>query len=105
MADQEQRYDFSAEKNQQLIKERGISFEEVIAAIGEGAVLDVWPHPNPAKYPNQKMYVLNMSNYVCLVPFVKKDKNTVFLKTIFPHRKLTKKYLKRGGYEKEKEKG
>ena len=102
MAKEEQQYDFSAEKNQQLIKERGISFEEVIAAISEGAVLDVLPHPNPAKYPNQKMYVLNMNNYVCLVPFVRKDKNTVFLKTIFPHRKLTKQYLRRGGYEKEK---
>ena len=100
---EQKKYDFSAEKNQQLIKERGISFEEVIAAIGEGAVLDILPHPNPVKYPNQKVYVLNMNNYVCLVPFVKKDENTVFLKTIFPHRKLTKHYLKRGLYEKEKE--
>ncbi len=104
MAEQKQQYDFSAEKNQQLIKERGISFEEVIAAISEGAVLDILPHPNPAKYPNQKIYVLNLNNYVCLVPFIRKDENTVFLKTIFPHRKLTKQYLKRGGYEKEKEK-
>jgi hypothetical protein len=90
---EKKQYDFSIGKNQQLIKERGISFEEVIAAIREGAVLDVLPHPNSDKYPHQEMYLLNMSGYVFVVPFVRKDKNTVFLKTIFPHRKLTKQYL------------
>jgi len=97
-----QHYHFSAEKNQQLIRERGISFEEVIAAIEEGALLDILPHPNPARYPNQKIYVLNINNYVCLVPFVMKDNNTIFLKTIFPHRKLTKQYLRGKQYAKEK---
>ncbi|OGO92793.1 MAG: toxin [Coxiella sp. RIFCSPHIGHO2_12_FULL_42_15] len=87
-------YEFSAEKNQQLINERGISFDEVVAAIEEGALLDIVPHPNPAKFPNQEIYILNINSYVYLVPFVRKDKNTVFLKTIFPHRKLTKQYLK-----------
>lgn len=99
---QKQQYDFSPEKNQQIINARGISFEEVIMAIEEGAVLDVLPHPNPAKYPNQKMYVLNINSYVYIVPFVRKDKNTVFLKTIFPHRKLTRQYLRGDKYEKEK---
>ena len=97
------KYDFSAEKNQQLVKERSISFEEVIAAIGAGGVLDILPHPNPAKYPNQEIYVININDYIYLVPFVRKDKNTVFLKTIFPHRKLTKLYLKGDSDEKEKE--
>ncbi|MCC2666616.1 MAG: hypothetical protein K0R24_316 [Gammaproteobacteria bacterium] len=89
------------EKNKQLIKERSISFEEIIAGIEEGAVLDVLPHPNPAKYPKQKMYVLNMNNYVYVVPFIRKDENTVFLKTIFPHRKLAKQYLRGKKDEKE----
>jgi len=84
-------YDFSVEKNQLLIKERGISFEEVIAAIIDGAILDILP--NSDKYPHQEMYVLNINNYVFVVPFVWKDENTIFLKTIFPHRKLTKQYL------------
>lgn len=93
-------YEFSPEKNHQLIQERGISFEEVIMAIEEGAVLDVLPHPKLDKYPNQEMYILNIEDYVYLVPFVRKDKNTVFLKTIFPHRKLTKRYLRGGHHEK-----
>jgi hypothetical protein len=37
---------------------------------------------------------LNTNNYVYLVPFVKKDESTIFLKTIFPHRKLTQPYLR-----------
>lgn len=101
MIEKKQQYDFSTEKNQQLTKERSISFEEVIAAIDEGAVLDVLSHPNSAKYPKQKMYVLNINNYVYLVPFIRKDENTVFLKTIFPHRKLTKQYLRGNRDEKE----
>jgi len=87
------KYDFSSEKNQQLIRERGISFEEIIMAIETGALLDVIPHPNTKKYPNQKVYVLNINNYVYAVPFVRQDSNSIFLKTIFPHRKLTKQYL------------
>lgn len=89
-------YNFSREKNELLIKERGICFEQIIAAIESGAVLDILPHPNTAKYPTQKIYVVNISGYVYLVPFVENDDQTIFLKTIFPHRKLTKHYLKRG---------
>ena len=87
-------YDFSPEKNEYLIKERGMSFEEVIMAIEAGAVLDILPHPNPAKYPNQEMYILEINGYVYVVPFVTENDHQVFLKTIFPQRKLTKYYLK-----------
>lgn len=93
-------YEFSAEKNQFLIKERGISFEDIIAVINDGGMLDVLPHPNSAKYPNQEIYVVNIDNYIYAVPFIRKDENVIFLKTIFPHRKLTKRYL--GGTEYEK---
>ncbi len=93
-------YDYSAEKNQQLIKERGISFEEVITAILEGAIIDVLPYPNQVKYPHQKMYVLNINDYVYVVPFVEKDVDNIFLKTIFPDRKLTRQYLRGGNDEK-----
>lgn len=57
MEEKKSNYEFSAEKNQQLISERGISFEEVIAAIEEGLILDIIPHPNSAKYPNQMIYI------------------------------------------------
>src|SRR3990167_4528263 len=86
-------YEFSADKNQLLIRERGISFEEIIAALGNDKLLDTIDHHNETKYPSQKIYVIDINQYVYLVPFVRKDEQTVFLKTIFPSRKLTKKYL------------
>lgn len=83
-------YDFCSQKNKQLIIERGISFEDVIAAIQDDRLLDVIKHHNQERYVHQLVYVVN---YVYLFPFVRKDEETVFLKTIFPSRKLTRQYL------------
>ncbi|MEI8296085.1 MAG: hypothetical protein WCG04_06150, partial [Alphaproteobacteria bacterium] len=47
---------------------------------------------------HQNIYVIEMHSYVYLVPFVE-DKDKIFLKTIFPHRKATKKYLIKEGNE------
>jgi uncharacterized DUF497 family protein len=82
------------EKNEQLRAERNISFEEVVTHIEQGAVLDILNHPNPAKYPGQRIFVVHMYNYAWLVPFVEDDRQ-VFLKTIIPSRKATKRYLRR----------
>ncbi len=90
-------FEFSADKNQQLIKERHISFEDVIAALDNNKLLDTIEHYNKTKYPNQEIYIIDINGYVYLVPFVRKDKHTVFLKTIVPSRKLTKKYLSKRG--------
>jgi hypothetical protein len=86
-------YEYSDSKNQQLINERHISFEEIIAALDNGQLLDIVTQPNKNKYPNQKVYVVQINNYVYLVPFVEKDDQTVFLKTIFPSRKAKKQYM------------
>lgn len=90
-------YEFSPDKNQVLIEERGVSFEDIVSALDNGNLLDVIAHPNELKYPNQKIYIVNLNGYVYLVPFVRKNTQTIFLKTIFPSRKLTKKYLGDGG--------
>lgn len=87
-------YEFSSEKNYQLINERGISFEEIISALENDKLLDVVEHSNKEKYPNQDIYVLEIDDYVYLVPFIKKDHQTVFLKTIFPSRKFNKQYFR-----------
>ena len=87
-------YYFSVEKNQQLIRERNVSFEEIIAALYNGKLLDTIDHHNREKYPHQKIYVIEISGYAYSVPFVRKEKHQVFLKTIIPSRDLTKKYLK-----------
>ena len=86
------RYDWDPEKNEQLIQERDISFEEVLVALHEGKLLDIIPHPNQKRYHGQRVYVIAIEAYIYLVPFVE-DEEKVFLKTIFPSRKATKHYL------------
>ncbi|HFD33021.1 MAG TPA: BrnT family toxin [Gammaproteobacteria bacterium] len=83
---------WSLEKNEELIKERGISFERVIQHIENERVLDVIQHPNTSKYPSQRMFILEIDNYAYLVPFVENN-SEIFLKTIIPSRKATRKYL------------
>lgn len=41
------------------------------------------------------MIIVNVENYAYIVPFVEDDVK-VFLKTIIPSRKMTKKYLTKG---------
>ncbi len=79
-------------KNEQLKKERDISFEDIVYYIEHGQLIAIIDHPNVEKYKHQKMYVVNVKNYVYLVPFVESDKE-VFLKTIIPSRKATKQFL------------
>ncbi len=83
---------WSADKNTQLINERGISFERVIYHIERDGYLDVIKHPNSSKYPKQRMFIVNINNYAYLVPFVENE-TEVFLKTIIPSRKATRKYI------------
>jgi hypothetical protein len=80
------------EKNDQLKQERGIFFEELTVAVEAGALLEVVPHPNPTKYPRQKVMVVEIAGYAYLVPFVEEG-NHFFLKTIIPSRKATRDFI------------
>ena len=84
------------EKNQKLKRERRISFEDAVTAILEGRVLGKTDHPNQKRYPGQKLYVLEISEYVFVVPYVEDDEK-IFLKTMFPSRKYTKDFIEKGG--------
>ncbi len=83
--------DWDEDKNEFLKSVRGVSFEEVVVLIEAGEILDILEHPNKEKYPLQKIYVLWMNEYIYTVPFIE-DEEKIFLKTIFPSRKLMKKY-------------
>jgi uncharacterized DUF497 family protein len=85
-------YDWNDEKNEVLKKLRGVSFEQVVLAIVSGDLIDRLKHPNPEKYPNQKVFLVKIGDYVYSVPYVE-DEEKVFLKTIIPNRKATKKYF------------
>ena len=85
-------YDWNDEKNEILKKLRGVSFEQVALAIKSGDLVDRVRHPNPEKYPNQKVFLVKIEDYIYSVPFVENDEK-IFLKTIIPNNKATKKYL------------
>jgi len=88
-------YRWSEKKNEQLKQSRGISFEDVVLALESGGLLDVLTHPNPGRYPNQKVLVVAVMEYVYLVPHVE-EPDHIFLKTVIPSRKATRDYGKRG---------
>jgi uncharacterized DUF497 family protein len=88
-------YDWDDAKNAQLKDERGIGFEEVLTAIDAGMLLGAITHPNRGRYPKQRIFIVKIGDYAYSVPYVPAEEN--FLKTIYPSRKFTKKYIGNGG--------
>lgn len=84
-------YNWNAEKNQRLLEERGITFERIVFEIGLGNERAVFLHPNQVKYPGQLISVVEVDDYVYLVPFIENDAE-IFLKTIIPSRKATRQF-------------
>ena len=89
-------FDWDKKKNEWLKAERDICFEDVVSAIDNGHLLATLDHPNQKRYPNQQMYIVNINQYAYVVPFVE-DEQKRFLKTIFPSRKFTEKYIIKEG--------
>jgi uncharacterized DUF497 family protein len=83
---------WSAEKNLQLMSQRGVCFEDVLVAVAGKGLLANASHPQPDRYEHQKIWVVKMKAYVYLVPYVENEKH-IFLKTIIPSRKATRQYL------------
>lgn len=76
------------EKNEWLIQERGISFDELAQAIHSGNILDDIKHPTKE---NQRILLVWFQNYVWAVLYVKEETGA-FLKTAFKSRKYNKRY-------------
>jgi uncharacterized DUF497 family protein len=86
---------WNQQKNAELQAERGVSFEQVVVSIESGGLLDVVAHPNPKKYPNQRVLVVTWDDYAYLVPFVE-ESDYYFLKAVIPSRKATRDFIKSG---------
>ena len=84
-------YNWNTDKNQMLIQERGISFERIVFEISIGNEVAVVMHPNQDKYPGQMISMVEVDDYVYLVPFIETD-SEIFLKTIIPSRKATRQH-------------
>lgn len=81
---------FSEEKDKLLRAKRKIGFLEIVEAIENNQVLKSINNPNKKKFPKQKIMLINIKNYIYAVPYIEGE-NEVFLKTIYPSRKYTKK--------------
>ena len=86
-------YAFDPQKNAWLSRERGISFEQIIALIESSKLIQVLEHPNPGRYPNQLLYEVDVEGYVHVVPVVR-DGRILFLTTVYPSRKAARKHRK-----------
>ncbi len=87
------RFAWDHDHNARLRAERNVSFEDVVAHIQVGHLLDIVEHPNPERYPGRRIFIVDIDDYAYLVPFVE-DEHEVFLKTIIPSRKATRAYLR-----------
>ena len=85
-------YDWNDDKNELLKKLRGVSFEQIVLAIVSGDLIDRIRHPNPEKYPNQRVFLVKIEDYMYSVPYVEDDEK-IFLKTIIPNSKAKNNYL------------
>ncbi len=63
--------EWNIEKNKSLKMTLGVGFEDVEVAIIDGKLLDILPHFNWKKYPNQQIFVVEICGYIYYVPFVK----------------------------------
>jgi uncharacterized DUF497 family protein len=88
------RYNWNENKNNKLKQERNVSFENVVYAIEHGGLLDTIDNPNDKKYAHQRVFIVRISDYAYIVPFVENEAE-IFFKTIIPNRNMTKQYLRK----------
>lgn len=77
------------DKNNKLIAERNISFDEISEIILREEYLDILE--NPAR-KDQMIFVVRLNNYIYVVPFIIDEDENIILKTAYPSRKFNKKY-------------
>ena len=78
-------------KDEKLRSERGVCFEEVVERIIANEILDILEHRTRK---HQKIFVVALKDRIYAVPFLKDEEGNVFLKTIYPSRKLQRRYGK-----------
>jgi uncharacterized DUF497 family protein len=76
-------------KNEWLILNRGISFEEISDKILNTDYLEILENPTKE---GQLYFIMKFDNYTLVVPFLINKSDQIILKTAFPSRKFHKKY-------------
>ena len=75
-------------KNERLKKTRGLNFKEIL----QRRLVDIIKHP---ANPHQRLLLFEHKSYIWIVPCLWTEEG-LFLKTLYPSRKYTKIYRKRG---------
>lgn len=77
------------DKNEWLLTNRRISFEEIAEIILNKKYIEILENPTRE---NQQYFIIEIRNYTWVVPFIINEKEQIILKTAFPSRKFHKKY-------------
>jgi uncharacterized DUF497 family protein len=77
------------DKNNNLIAERNISFDEISEIILREEYLDILENPSKE---NQMIFIVRLNDYIYVVPFVIDENENIILKTAYPSRKFNKIY-------------
>lgn len=77
------------EKNDKLIEERDISFEEISEIILREEYLDILENPSRK---GQLIFIIYLNNYIYAVPFIIDEEENIVLKTAYRSRKFNKIY-------------
>lgn len=88
------KYRWNPSKNALLkgVPSRGhIDFETCVSVIRNGGLLDIIANPN---YGNQRIFIIDIDGYAYVVPFLQQG-DECFLKTAYPSRKYTNRYLRK----------
>ena len=85
-------FNWEAIRSQQLLEERGISFEDVVFYIQKGGLRDFLRFRNRQRESQQAVLVVEIHNYVYLVPCIETGESW-FLQTITPSQKAKSSYL------------
>ncbi|MFA5728654.1 MAG: toxin [Candidatus Neomarinimicrobiota bacterium] len=82
------------EKNDWLILNRKISFEEISDRILNDEYIEILENPTRE---NQQYFIMEINCYTWVVPFMINNEEQIVLKTAFPSRKFHKKYGEKNG--------
>ena len=87
---------FSEEKDELLKATRGVGFDEILRRINSGDLLADQHNPSQNR-ANQRIYVVKVGEYAYVVPYVlNRQKFEIFLKTLYPSRAYTKRFIQGG---------
>ena len=83
-------FEVGLRKSDLLKMERGVTFEDLVAAIREGHALDTIDNPS-SKRTLQVLLIVNFQNEIWCIPSVEEN-GGFFMKTAYPSRKYRKIY-------------